>query len=328
MGEVHHADDAEHHRVADGDEAIDRAERDAVDELLDEDFHASSAPSRGVPAIRQLMRTLSGRRRPATREIDGRLFVRRLGTSARGLGLTVAGRPERRIRWALRVCSGCWQCQSDPAADLGVRRPELRTLVCASPPRLRARLDRSAAFLHVDTPSECLCLHASRTGRRPAPFNMSRHEIRGRDRRQGAAVHRRGISREPARRARGLHLRRARRGRHDPSGVPQRRALDRPALRRPARSARPRTCSRWPTDTGSGGYTHKFFRAARSREELDRPARRDRRLGAHVLRLDGTLARLQGLVDEHARGQPPVLRQVLRQRAGLVPRARRRTCCS
>src|SRR5262249_56694503 len=23
-----------------------------------------------------------------------------------------------------------------------------------------------------------------------------------------------------------------------------------------------------PTDTGSGGYTHKFFRAARSREEL------------------------------------------------------------
>src|SRR5436853_6494421 len=24
----------------------------------------------------------------------------------------------------------------------------------------------------------------------------------------------------------------------------------------------------WPTDTGSGGYTHQFFRAARSREEL------------------------------------------------------------
>src|SRR5207245_6354214 len=24
----------------------------------------------------------------------------------------------------------------------------------------------------------------------------------------------------------------------------------------------------WPTDTGSGGYTHKFFRAARSRAEL------------------------------------------------------------
>ena len=27
-----------------------------------------------------------------------------------------------------------------------------------------------------------------------------------------------------------------------------------------------------PTDTGSGGYTHKFFRVARSREELSRSA--------------------------------------------------------
>ena len=41
MGEVHHADDAEHHRVADGDQAVDRTERDAVDELLDEIVHAS-----------------------------------------------------------------------------------------------------------------------------------------------------------------------------------------------------------------------------------------------------------------------------------------------
>ena len=41
VGEVHHADDAEHHRVADGDEAVDRAERQAVDQLLNEIFHAS-----------------------------------------------------------------------------------------------------------------------------------------------------------------------------------------------------------------------------------------------------------------------------------------------
>jgi hypothetical protein len=40
MGEVDHADDAVDHRVADGDEAIDGAQRDAVDELLDEIFHA------------------------------------------------------------------------------------------------------------------------------------------------------------------------------------------------------------------------------------------------------------------------------------------------
>ena len=35
-----------------------------------------------------------------------------------------------------------------------------------------------------------------------------------------------------------------------------------------------------PTDTGSGGYTHKFFRVARSREDVIAPARRHRRLGA------------------------------------------------
>jgi len=43
MGEIDHADDAEHHRIADGDQAVDRTERDAVDELLDEVFHASAA---------------------------------------------------------------------------------------------------------------------------------------------------------------------------------------------------------------------------------------------------------------------------------------------
>src|SRR6516225_5048247 len=50
MGEIDHPDDAKHHRVADGDEPIDRAERDAVDELLDEDFHGR-APA-GEPCLR------------------------------------------------------------------------------------------------------------------------------------------------------------------------------------------------------------------------------------------------------------------------------------
>ena len=58
MGEVHHADDAEHHRVADGDEAVDRAQREAVDELLDEvgiearpgdEIHQESVHARGWP---------------------------------------------------------------------------------------------------------------------------------------------------------------------------------------------------------------------------------------------------------------------------------------
>ena len=53
--------------------------------------------------------------------------------------------------------------------------------------------------------------------------SMSQRKTRGRDRR-GAAVHRQGVSRKPARRPRGLHLRRAGRRRHHASGVPQFRA--------------------------------------------------------------------------------------------------------
>src|SRR6202041_1901943 len=43
VGEIDHADDPVDHRVANGDQAIDRTERYAVDELLDEIFHASAA---------------------------------------------------------------------------------------------------------------------------------------------------------------------------------------------------------------------------------------------------------------------------------------------
>ena len=49
MSEIHHADDAEDHGVADGDQAVDRAERDAVDELLDENFHARAPLSSRPP---------------------------------------------------------------------------------------------------------------------------------------------------------------------------------------------------------------------------------------------------------------------------------------
>src|SRR4051794_30025491 len=45
MGEVHHPDDAEHHCIADGDQAVDRPKRDAVDDLLDENFHCPIALS-------------------------------------------------------------------------------------------------------------------------------------------------------------------------------------------------------------------------------------------------------------------------------------------
>src|SRR5665213_1491781 len=45
MGKVHHADDAKHHRVADGDQTVDGTEGDAVNELLDKHFHAERSPS-------------------------------------------------------------------------------------------------------------------------------------------------------------------------------------------------------------------------------------------------------------------------------------------
>ena len=48
VGEVHHADDAEHHRVADGDEPVDGAECQTVDQLLNEIIHVpprSHAPA-------------------------------------------------------------------------------------------------------------------------------------------------------------------------------------------------------------------------------------------------------------------------------------------
>ena len=44
VGEIDHADDAEHHRVADGDESVDRAERQPIDQLLQEIIHAPIRP--------------------------------------------------------------------------------------------------------------------------------------------------------------------------------------------------------------------------------------------------------------------------------------------
>ena len=44
VGEVDHADDAVDHRVADGDQPVHAAERDAVDQLLEKVRHRASAP--------------------------------------------------------------------------------------------------------------------------------------------------------------------------------------------------------------------------------------------------------------------------------------------
>jgi len=74
-----------------------------------------------------------------------------------------------------------------------------------------------------------------------------------------------------------------------------------------------------PTDTGSTGFTHKFFRAARSRGGPHRATRRHRLLGTRVLRLDRALAGLQGVADEYAWREFRFLRQVRRKREGMVP---------
>ena len=83
-----------------------------------------------------------------------------------------------------------------------------------------------------------------------------------------APVHRRRVSREPARRPRDLDLRRTRQGRDDAPRVPQYRAHDRAALRRTARPGAQEQSSPPTTDTGTGGFTHKFYKASRNAEEL------------------------------------------------------------
>ena len=58
-----------------------------------------------------------------------------------------------------------------------------------------------------------------------------------------------------------------------------------------------------PTDTGNGGYTHKFFKAPRSIEDMVGATRRHRRMGARHLRLDGPQPGLQGRLPGDARRQ-------------------------
>src|SRR5437667_11283995 len=107
MGEVHHADDAEDHRIADGDEAVDRAERDAVDELLnenrqllDEDVHALSASLRGLP--------------PRSGNRSG-ISIRVIAERQREPGFAccvIKPMMRRRTQWDDICCYGCWACRS------------------------------------------------------------------------------------------------------------------------------------------------------------------------------------------------------------------------
>ena len=77
-----------------------------------------------------------------------------------------------------------------------------------------------------------------------------------------------------------------------------------------------------PTDTGSGGYTHKFYRAPRNVGRNGWRSRRDCRVGSRLLRLDRAEPGLQGRLPRHARRQLGVLRALRGERQALVcPRA-------
>ncbi len=76
MGEVHHADDAEHHRVADGDETVDRTQRQPVDELLHEHapIHEPAAlrPPLAPDAIATIMPAIAPRRQRQAAGVNNR----------------------------------------------------------------------------------------------------------------------------------------------------------------------------------------------------------------------------------------------------------------
>src|SRR5262249_45133627 len=132
MGEIHHADDAEHHRVADGNETVDRTERDAVDELLGEDFHARAPDAEASPTIRQPVKLYQGAARPAT---AATLLPRALwaeeawwGERARTKVPRVRCRTDHRTEdksGTLPVAMASWRADPDSAVDLGVRRASL-----------------------------------------------------------------------------------------------------------------------------------------------------------------------------------------------------------
>ena len=78
------------------------------------------------------------------------------------------------------------------------------------------------------------------------------------------------------------------------------------------------------TDTGNGGFTHKFYKASTERRGAGRRSRRDRRVGEDHLRVDRPKPRLQGGIPGDARRQRRLLRAVRRERPPLVQARQRR----
>ena len=78
-----------------------------------------------------------------------------------------------------------------------------------------------------------------------------------------------------------------------------------------------------PTDTGNGGFTHKFYRPSRNAEELVAARDAIAEWARDHLRLDRPQPRLQGGVPGDARRQRRLLRALRRERAALVQAGQR-----
>ncbi len=100
------------------------------------------------------------------------------------------------------------------------------------------------------------------------------------------------------------------------SGLPQLGPHGRALLRRPARSGPAR---RADLADGVGRLHAQVLPGAPDGGGAGGLARRDRRVAAHLLRLDGPLARLQGQLPGHPGRQLGLLQGLRGQRAGLVP---------
>ena len=77
------------------------------------------------------------------------------------------------------------------------------------------------------------------------------------------------------------------------------------------------------TDTGNGGYTHPFFKAPTSAEDLVRGRDAIAAWQRLTLRLDGPQPRLQGRIPRHLRAERRLLHAVRGERPALVQRRRR-----
>src|SRR5262249_32614391 len=84
VGEVHHANNAEHHGVADGDQAVDRAKRNAVNKLLEEDFHPLPSDVSRPMVNRPDVRGLTGHSGSGNAEPTSCYFSKKGWREARG----------------------------------------------------------------------------------------------------------------------------------------------------------------------------------------------------------------------------------------------------